>query len=38
MLDNELRIKMGINAIDSSSRFTMEKIGAEWRALFEELV
>jgi glycosyltransferase involved in cell wall biosynthesis len=38
MLDNELRIKMGINAIDSSSRFTMEKIGAEWRALLEELV
>jgi len=38
MLDNDARVQMGMNAIDSSARFTMDKIGAKWRALYEEVV
>ena len=37
MLDDEKRIMMGINAIESSKRFTIEKIGTRWHNLYESL-
>lgn len=36
MLDDEKRITIGINAIESSHRFSMEIIGDRWRELFVE--
>lgn len=38
MLSEEARIQMGMNAIDSSERFSMEIIGKRWKELFEEVV
>lgn len=38
MLNDKKRIKMGINAIQSSHRFTMDIIGEQWHHLFIELV
>ena len=37
MLDDNQRIMMSINAIESSKRFTLEKIGKQWHKLYEEL-
>ena len=37
MLNEEKRITMSINAIESSHRFSMENIGERWRNLFVEL-
>lgn len=37
MLDDKKRITMGVNAIESSKRFTLEKIGEQWHKLFEEM-
>lgn len=38
MSDEEKRIQMGMNAIDSSARFSMEIIGNRWKELFEKVV
>ena len=38
MLDDEKRIMMGTNAIESSKRFTMEKVGKRWHELYEEMM
>lgn len=37
MSDEEKRITIGINAIESSHRFSMDIIGKRWHDLFEEL-
>lgn len=36
MLDDEKRTRMGLNAIESSHRFSMDKIGKQWHDLFED--
>ena len=38
MSNEEKRIQMGMNAIDSSARFSMEIIGNRWKELFEKMV
>lgn len=37
MLNDDKRIKMGINAIDSSQQFSMNNIGKLWKELYVEL-
>jgi glycosyltransferase involved in cell wall biosynthesis len=37
MNDHELRCAMGINAQKAASQYEMDKIGLQWRLLFEEL-
>lgn len=38
MLDDSKRIAMGVNAIESSHRFTMDKIGERWHELFAKML
>ena len=37
MNDHELRCAMGVNAQKAASQYEMDKIGLQWRLLFEEL-
>ena len=37
MLNDEKRIMMGTNAIESSKRFSIEKVGKRWHELYETL-
>lgn len=38
MLNDDKRIKMGINAINSSRQFSMDIIGKRWKDLYDELL
>ena len=37
MMNEDKRIEMGTNAIESSQRFSMEKVAAKWKSLFSSL-
>ena len=38
MLNENKRIEMGKHAIESSHQFSMDKIGAKWKKLYQELI
>ena len=37
MLDENRRMKIGAHAIESSQRFSMEKVAARWQSLFSSM-
>ena len=38
MLDQSLRLKMGANAIETAKQYEIERIGAQWQQLFDDLM
>ena len=37
MKEQELRFRMGVNAQESASQYDIDRIGHQWKHLFEEL-